>query len=92
MVYLNNILIVLKIPQVQIFHTNMVSTLLKETGETLQLMKCVFFTNHIDYLVHVVKSGRLEYVDYTADAMSELQISTTITELCSITELRTFFG
>lgn len=59
----------------------MVSTLLKEIGVALKLNECNFFTSRIDCLGHVIKSGRLEVANYTADTICILKAPKTIIEL-----------
>lgn len=64
-------------------HTRLVLQLLIDAGFTLKLKKCASFTNTIDYLNLVIRPGQLEVSNYTANAIRELNIPTTVTELRS---------
>lgn len=59
----------------------MVLVFFKEAGIMLKLRKAGFFKNRVDGLVHVNKPGRLEVVNLAADALRELSVTTTATDL-----------
>lgn len=65
----------------------MVLTVLREAYVILQPKKCTLFTNRINYLGHVLRPNRLEVSNHTADAIRELNVPTTVTELRSFLEL-----
>lgn len=64
----------------------MVITLEEEARVALELKKCSFFTNHIEYLRHVIKSSRLKVPNQTVDAIAKLKIPRTVTEIHSLLE------
>lgn len=86
LVYLDDIVIFSKTLQEYIAHTKIFSKIFKEAGVTLKLIKFAFFTNRIENLGHIIKRGRFKFANHTADAIGELKIPTTVTEL------RSFFG
>lgn len=61
----------------------MVLTLLREAGVVLKLKKFALFTNSVDYLGHVIRSGLLEIANHTTVAVGELKVPKTVTELRS---------
>lgn len=61
----------------------MVSTLIKEACVALKLKKCAFFSNSIDQFSHLIKRGRHGAAVCTADAICNLKVPTTVTELRS---------
>lgn len=54
-------------------HTQIVLSILKEAGVSLELRKCTFFIK-IDYLGDIIRTGRLEVADHTADDTCDLKI------------------
>lgn len=64
-----------------ITHTRIVSRLLKIDGITLKLYKCAFFLNRIDYWGHIIRAGRLEVANHTAEANRKLKTPTIVNEL-----------
>lgn len=59
----------------------MVLTLLKEAVVTMRLKRCVFFASRIDYSGRGYKPNRQELLNNTADAIRELTVPITVTEL-----------
>lgn len=84
--YLDDIVIFSRTPQEHIGHVRKVLTLLHDAGVTLQLKKCKFFTETINYLGHVIRPRRLDISSHTTDAIRGLKA------LTSLTELRSFLG
>lgn len=65
----------------------MVLIVLKASNVTLKLKKQACFTNRIDYLDFVIKSGRHEVTNHRADAIRELKIPTKVIALRSYLRL-----
>lgn len=61
-------------------------TLLGDAGVTMDLKKCFFFQNKIDYLGQVIRHGSLEVVPRATDAIEKKKTSN-VTELRSCLEL-----
>lgn len=84
--YLDNIVIFLGIPQEHIGHVCKVLMLSRDTKVTLQLKKCKFFTETINYLDHVICLRRLDVASPATDAIRGSK------ELTTLAELRFFLG
>lgn len=59
----------------------MVLELLEKSSVTQNVKKCAFFTNRIDCLGDFIKPGRLEVANHADDAMRELKVAATVTEV-----------
>lgn len=64
-------------------HVREILILFQDTGVTLRLKKCTFYTEKINYLGHVVKPGKLEIASHIADAIHDLKTPQTLTDLRS---------
>lgn len=82
-VYLYDIVMLLKSPYDLVEEVARVLRLLYKAGDTLMLKKCKFCTEKIVYLNHVRRPVRLELANYTTDARMKQEHLTTWTELCS---------
>lgn len=58
---------------------------------TIQLKKCSFFTDTIDYLSHVIAPNKLHVANYTIKSITVLQYPTTVSKLRSFLRLRIFY-
>lgn len=72
LVYLDGIGFFTKSSVVHIGRVWRVLRLLHEAGMALELKKWKFFTKKIDYVGHVIPSGRLELAQHTTDALERL--------------------
>ena len=59
LVYIDDVIIYSKSVEEHIRHVDEVLTALKKAGVTLKMKKCTFFSDTVEYLGHVIKSGRL---------------------------------
>jgi len=70
-------------------HVKVVNTVLhrlREAGVTLNLKKCTWFSDEVEYLGHIVRPGQLHVHNKNVDALGHSKLPTTQTELQS------FFG
>lgn len=67
LVYLGNIVIISKKAEKHIEHVKQVLTLLKHAGVRLNVKKCYFFTETIEYLGNVIRPRCLEIATHTTD-------------------------
>lgn len=70
--YLDGIEIFCRTPDDHVEHVQQILTLLNATGVTVNLRKCDFFTNGIDYLGDVIPPGLLKVLARTTDAVHGL--------------------
>lgn len=54
-------------------------TLLNDVAVTLNLKKCWFFTDHMDYLRHLIKYGRPQLSSQKIEAICSLKAPSNIT-------------
>lgn len=80
--YLDDIVIFSEKAKVRFEHTRSIFCLLKETGVTLQVKKCDFSTNRIDYLGHMTIRGKLEVAIH-----GRCHLQVTRTKYCDPTEI-----
>lgn len=78
LVYLNDILIILRSPQEHIGHVRKVLKLLRNAGVTLKWKKSKFFLETIDYSGQAIRPRRLEIASHTTEAIRELKEPTNI--------------
>lgn len=83
MVHLDDIVIFLQMPDGHIEHPQPILISLKGSLGTLNLKKCRFFTNHIDYLRHVICPGCMEVFAHTIASIYGLEHQTSLTEIVS---------
>lgn len=91
LLYLVDIIIFSKHAYKHIEHVRQVLTLFNDAGMMLILKKSKFFTDQINYLAHVIKTGKLQVADHTADAIRDLKTPTTIMEVRSFLDLCNVF-
>lgn len=72
-VYLDDILIFLNLLKEHFADVRKVSTLLNNTGVTVELRKCRFFTETTEYLGHIIRQRRFEIASRTTDAVRGLK-------------------
>lgn len=82
----NKIVVVSRTPQDRTCHTCTAVRLSKDTGATLKL-KCAFFTNQINHLVHVVRPLRYEAANHITDAINSLRTTKAVQKLHSFLRL-----
>lgn len=58
-VYIDDIIILSRLPEQHLEHTEEVLRLMKKAGMTIKLKKCHFFCESIDYLEHVIATVKL---------------------------------
>lgn len=64
--------------------------MLEESGLTLKMEKYKFFSNAIDYLGQLIRTGRLYIAEHSSDAIRSLKDPTTITYLKSSWDCKCF--
>ena len=64
-------------------HVKEVLTALKNTGVRLKIKKCTFFSQNVEYLGQMIKTGRLEIDRTNTASLQGAKISQTRTELSS---------
>lgn len=82
-VYLDDIVILLRTPRKHINPTRLVLGLSMEASIKIKIKKWAFFTNEINYLGSIIRPGRLEVSNHTTDAIRALKIPTRQTGLRS---------
>lgn len=90
-VYLEDIVIFSRAVEEHIKHTGVVSRLFKDAGVALKVPNSAFLTNKVDYLGHVIWSGRLIVASHSSDAVRERKTPYTVTELQSFVGLCNVF-
>lgn len=81
LVYMKDIVIVLRMPDEPILSVRQVSTLVNEVYMTLSLIKCEFFTICNDYFDLGIRPGYLEVPTWTNKAIRSLKCLTSVTEI-----------
>lgn len=77
LVYLDDIVVFLKLSQDRIEEVTYVLRLLYKTGVFLKFNECKVVTEIIKYLSHVIRHGRLWLVERTTDNVPKLEHPTT---------------
>jgi Reverse transcriptase (RNA-dependent DNA polymerase) len=81
LVYLDNIIVFSKTPAEHMVHLDSVLHHLYHTGLALNLNKCHFFKETLDYLGHVIRPGQLSVAEKNTAALKDTKHPTTQTEL-----------
>lgn len=81
---LNDIVVFSRTPEEQIKLVRHEITLLHGAGVTMELKKCKFFKNKIEYLDHVILYRRLDIASHKTDAICGIQPPTSLIELRSL--------
>lgn len=89
--YLEDIAVFSKSPQDHIEQMRSVLKLLYKAGGTLSLKKCRLFAENINYLRHVIWTGRFEPAEHTTNTVAKLKYTTTKMEPCSFLGLCNVF-
>ena len=74
LVYLDDVIVFSKTFDQHLDHVAEVMTDLQEAGFSLNLKKCDFFKNKVDYLGHVVRPGKLAVTQKTTKAVEEFRL------------------
>ena len=82
-VYLDDVIVFSEDDDEHITHLREILSVLKDTGMSLNLKKCSFFTKHIKYLGHIVRPGTIEVDKASTRCLEGLRPPRTITELRS---------
>lgn len=83
-VYIDDIIIISKLPQQYLKHTEKILRPLKKAGMTLKLKKCHFLCMSIDYLEHVIAPSKLQVARKTTEAIAALHYPATECQMRSI--------
>ena len=83
LVYLDDVIVFSESEEDHIRHLREVLIVLKDTGMSLNLKKCSFFTKHIKYLGHIVRPGTIEVDQASTRCLEGLRPPRTVTELRS---------
>jgi hypothetical protein len=83
LVYLDYIIFFSKTSAEHMAHLDAVLHLLYCAGLTLNLKKCYFLKDTVDYLGHVIRPGQLSVADKNTSALKDMTHPTTQTDLCS---------
>ena len=83
LVYLDYFIVFSKTFDQHLDHVAEVMTALQEAGFSLKLKKCDFFKIKVDYLGHVVRTGKLAIAQKTTKAVEEFRLPETQTHIKS---------
>jgi RNase H-like domain found in reverse transcriptase/Reverse transcriptase (RNA-dependent DNA polymerase) len=83
LVYLDDIIVFSNSPEEHARHLDEVLSLLYGAGLSLKLANCSFFRDTVNYLGHVIRTGKLEVATKYTDALETAKPPTTKTELRS---------
>lgn len=86
LVYLDDIIVFSQSAGKHLLYLDKVSTLLGEAGVTLKASKCHLFSNAVEYLGHVMRSGRISVNDKNLKAIRKARFPR------AQTQLRSFLG
>jgi Reverse transcriptase (RNA-dependent DNA polymerase) len=90
LVYLDDIIVFSKTPGEHLEHLDAVLHRLYREGLSLNLKKCFFFKETINYLGHVIRPGKLAVAEKNTRALREAKPPTTQTELRSFLGIAMF--
>jgi Reverse transcriptase (RNA-dependent DNA polymerase)/RNase H-like domain found in reverse transcriptase len=83
LVYLDDAIIYSPDKASHLRHVAKALNLLREAGLSLKLKKCLFFSQTVDHLGHVIRPGRLGVAEKNTDALRDAALQRTQTELRS---------
>jgi len=83
LVYLDDVIIFSATPEQHVKDVDAVLTRLREAGVTLNLEKCTWFSDEVEYLGHIVRPGQLHVHNKNVDALKHATFPTTKTQLKS---------
>jgi len=83
LVYLDDVIIFSASAEQHVKEVDVILTRLREAGVTLNLDKCTWFSDEVEYLGHIVRRGQLHAHNNNVDALKHAPIPTTKTQLKS---------
>jgi len=83
LVYLDDVIIFSASAEQHVKDVDVVLTRLREAGVTLNLEKCTWFSDEVEYLGHIVRPGQLHVHNENVDALKHASFPTTKTQLKS---------
>lgn len=83
LVQLDHVIVFSKSVEKHFNHVSTVLSLSKDAGVSLKLKKCSFFTDHVDFLGHIIRLGKLQVAETMTEAVHGLTEPSTITEMKS---------
>jgi len=83
LVYLDDVIIFSASAEEHVEDVDVVLTQLREAGVTLNLEKCTWFSDEVEYTGHIVRPGQLHVHDKNVDALKHASFPTNKTELKS---------
>lgn len=86
LIYIDDVIVSSNTVMDHIRHVDDILALLRNARISLKLKKCFFFQPRVDYLGHVVESGRLSVAEKVKEALA------TFTFPKSLTQVRSLFG
>jgi hypothetical protein len=81
LVYLDDIIVFYKTPEEHLEHLDVVLHRLYRAGLSMNLNKCFFFKETVNYLGRVIRPGKLAVVEKNTRALRDSKPPTTQTEL-----------
>lgn len=86
LVYIDDFIVYLTTVEEHIRHVDEILTVLKKEGVTLNISRCTFFSDKIDYLGHVIRQGEIHIDDTNTKSLRSAKPPT------NKSELRSFLG
>jgi len=83
LVYLDDVIIFSASAEQHVKDVDVVWTRLRESGVTLNLERCTWFSDEVEYLGHNVRPGQLHFHNENVDALKHASFPTTKTQLKS---------
>jgi len=83
LVYLDDVIIFSESAEQHVKDVDVVLTRLREAGVTLNLEKCTWFSDEVEYLGQIVRPGQLHVLHKNVDALKHASFPTTKTQLKS---------
>jgi len=87
LVYIDDVIIFFASAEQHVKDVNVVSTRLREAGVTLNLEKCTWLSDEVEYLGHIVRPGQLHFHNKNVDALKHASFPKTKTQLKSFLEM-----
>jgi len=87
LVYLDDVIIFSASAEQHVKDIDVVLTELREAGVTLNIEKCTWFSDEVEYLGHIVRPGQLHVYNKNVDALKHASFPTTKTQLKSFLEM-----
>lgn len=80
LVYHDDAIVFSKSLEQHLDHVSTVLSLLKYAGVSLKMKKCLFFTDQVYYLGHIIRLGKLQVAAKTTEAVEGLQEPSKVSE------------